>query len=211
MADQIFQITFKSGILRDGSPFQGEYCTKGQWVRFFRGMPQNMGGMNCFKFQNQEGTIIDLKQNVINSLYVDNTDGTKIVLGAYNKIDSTRGNLALFTGNSQQYIITSFDRMSPEIDDKKVYYQFIPIIFQNGANFMNSILCIGRTINNITNNTPAAIVQNLTLHNNTFTNVRVLLIQIILLVEKQYGKILNFGTNLYMKVKLQRNLILLNL
>ena len=30
MADQVFPITFKPGILKDGSPFQGEYCTNGQ-------------------------------------------------------------------------------------------------------------------------------------------------------------------------------------
>ena len=49
MADQVFPITFKPGILRDGSPFQGEYCTNGQWTRFFKGFPQNIGGMTALK------------------------------------------------------------------------------------------------------------------------------------------------------------------
>lgn len=45
---QMFPIIYKPGILRDGSPFQGSYCTKGQWVRFFRGQPQNIGGMRNY-------------------------------------------------------------------------------------------------------------------------------------------------------------------
>ena len=45
---QMFPITYKPGILRDGSPFQGSYSTSGQWVRFFRGQPQNIGGMRNY-------------------------------------------------------------------------------------------------------------------------------------------------------------------
>jgi hypothetical protein len=45
---QMFPITYKPGILRDGSFFQGSYCTRGQWVRFFRGQPQNIGGMKNY-------------------------------------------------------------------------------------------------------------------------------------------------------------------
>lgn len=45
---QMFPITYKPGILRDGSPFQGSYCIRGQWVRFFRGQPQNIGGMRNY-------------------------------------------------------------------------------------------------------------------------------------------------------------------
>lgn len=45
---QIFPIIYKPGILRDGSLFQGSYCVQGQWVRFFRGPPQNIGGMKNY-------------------------------------------------------------------------------------------------------------------------------------------------------------------
>jgi hypothetical protein len=48
-ADQIFPIVFKPGILRDRPPFQGEYCTDGQWIRFYGGMPKKMGGMTGIK------------------------------------------------------------------------------------------------------------------------------------------------------------------
>ena len=48
---QMFPITYKPGILRDGSFFQGSYCIGGQWVRFFRGQPQNIGGMRNLIFK----------------------------------------------------------------------------------------------------------------------------------------------------------------
>ena len=44
MTTNLVQLTFKSGIQRDGSNFQGDYCTDGQWVRFQRGKVRRMGG-----------------------------------------------------------------------------------------------------------------------------------------------------------------------
>jgi hypothetical protein len=40
----IVPILYKPGILKDGSSFQGEYCTDSQWLRFVNKMPQSMGG-----------------------------------------------------------------------------------------------------------------------------------------------------------------------
>ena len=68
MADQVFPITFKPGILKDGSPFQGEYCTNGQWTRFFRGFPQNIGGMKSSKFT--QNTMPKLLNNKSNAMYI---------------------------------------------------------------------------------------------------------------------------------------------
>ena len=42
---QIIPILFKPGIQKDGSDFQGEYCTDSQWVRFVNKMPQSMRGI----------------------------------------------------------------------------------------------------------------------------------------------------------------------
>ena len=42
---QIIPILYKPGIQKDGSSFQGEYCTDSQWVRFVNKMPQSMGGI----------------------------------------------------------------------------------------------------------------------------------------------------------------------
>lgn len=45
MAANLFPLTYKPGIKRDGTKFQSEYCTDGQWVRFQRGIVKKIGGM----------------------------------------------------------------------------------------------------------------------------------------------------------------------
>ncbi len=44
-AKQLFPITMRPGIKRDGSPFQSEYCINGDWVRWQKGMPRSMNGI----------------------------------------------------------------------------------------------------------------------------------------------------------------------
>lgn len=45
MAKQLYPITMRPGIKRDGTPFQSEYCTDGDWMRWQKGLPRSMGGM----------------------------------------------------------------------------------------------------------------------------------------------------------------------
>lgn len=149
MADQIFQITFKPGILRDGSPFQGEYCTNGQWVRFFRGMPQNMGGMKAVKF------LADGKFNTttINALYVDKSIAgeTLFFLGGRTRLlPNFRGSIIAMNVSASFDAITKIDT-DPNADYVGVYYQIIPIVFQSALNKIQSVLCIARMIDDITN------------------------------------------------------------
>lgn len=40
----IIPILFKSGIQRDGTPYKGENCIDGQWVRFYEKSARKMGG-----------------------------------------------------------------------------------------------------------------------------------------------------------------------
>lgn len=42
---KLYLLLFKSGIKRDGTPFQGDYCTSGQWVRWYQGYLRTIGGM----------------------------------------------------------------------------------------------------------------------------------------------------------------------
>ena len=80
---QMFPITYKPGILRDGSPFQGSYCSRGQWVRFFRGQPQNIGGMRNYIIY-QQGTPQILTPNSIPTnciIYYDSKGDKHILLG----------------------------------------------------------------------------------------------------------------------------------
>lgn len=40
----IYPINVKPGIKRDGTEFEGDYYTDGQWCRFYRGKPKKIGG-----------------------------------------------------------------------------------------------------------------------------------------------------------------------
>lgn len=45
MAANLFPLIYNPGIQRDGTTFQSEYCTDGQWIRFQRGKVKKIGGM----------------------------------------------------------------------------------------------------------------------------------------------------------------------
>ncbi len=45
MASNLVQLSYKPGIQRDGTPFQGDFCSEGQWIRFQRGKIKKIGGM----------------------------------------------------------------------------------------------------------------------------------------------------------------------
>lgn len=44
MASNLYPLVYKAGIKRDGTTFQPEYCTEGQWIRFQHGRISKMGG-----------------------------------------------------------------------------------------------------------------------------------------------------------------------
>lgn len=45
MAKALFRLNYDSGILRDGTKYQGKYCTDAQWCRFQRKRLRKIGGM----------------------------------------------------------------------------------------------------------------------------------------------------------------------
>ena len=52
MEKNLYPLLFKPGIKRDGTLFQSEYCTDGQWVRFQRGTAKKIGGMRSINLGN---------------------------------------------------------------------------------------------------------------------------------------------------------------
>lgn len=51
MAATIFPLVYKPGISRDGTNFQSQFCTDGQWIRFQRGKVKKIGGLYGFTIQ----------------------------------------------------------------------------------------------------------------------------------------------------------------
>ena len=45
MTANLYPLIYSPGIQRDGTSFQSEYCTDGQWIRFQRGKVKKIGGM----------------------------------------------------------------------------------------------------------------------------------------------------------------------
>lgn len=140
---QMFPITYKPGILRDGSPFQGSYSTGGQWVRFFRGQPQNIGGMKNYVLYIQ--TIPELlppSSTPTAALIYYDSDGNKhILVGVslvtqqhkYSVIDATYNNIGGQT-------LTYFKKFT---NPTNTLTQFVVVISIINSLPTQMVLCLG--------------------------------------------------------------------
>jgi hypothetical protein len=142
-ADQIFPIILKAGILRDRPKFQGEYCTDGQWIRFYGGMPKKIGGMTGLK--------TELVSLLPNGIYIHNVDNTKYTLftgysGAIEETTSSRVSVSTVNNNVIAPVVHSTVIKS----NAELLWQFIPVV--NSVNATKSyefLVCFGA--NNLTN------------------------------------------------------------
>ena len=140
---QMFPITYKPGILRDGSPFQGSYSTGGQWVRFFRGQPQNIGGMKNYVLYIQ--TIPELlppsSTPTAVLIYYDSDGNKHILVGVslvtqqhkYSLIDATYNNI----GSQTLTYFTKFPNPTNTLT------QFVVVTSIINAIPTKVILCLG--------------------------------------------------------------------
>ena len=58
MASNLVLLSYKPGIQRDGTNFQGDMCSNGQWVRFQRGKIKKIGGMQAPALPNYTNNLI---------------------------------------------------------------------------------------------------------------------------------------------------------
>lgn len=75
MTDKVFALQTKPGIQRDGTVFDQNFYTDGQWVRFQRGRPRKMGGYN---------QITSLLAGPSRGLFVDPRNGYNVIYNGYN-------------------------------------------------------------------------------------------------------------------------------
>lgn len=140
---QMFPIIYKPGILRDGSFFQGSYCAQGQWVRFFRGQPQNIGGMRNYVLYLQ--TIPELlppsSTPTAVLIYYDSDGNKHILVGVslvtqqhkYSVIDATYNNIGGQT-------LTYFKKFT---NPTNTLTQFVVVISIINTIPTQMILCLG--------------------------------------------------------------------
>lgn len=60
MAKALFKLNYDSGIIRDGTKYQGQYCTNAQWCRFQRKKLRKIGGMKGIPATANSGYTTDL-------------------------------------------------------------------------------------------------------------------------------------------------------
>lgn len=69
MATNLVLLSGRAGIQRDGTNFQGEYYSDGQWIRFQRAIPKKIGGMKAPNhFIRNDGAIAS---NILMVPYID--------------------------------------------------------------------------------------------------------------------------------------------
>ena len=140
---QIFPITYKPGILRDGSPFQGNYCTEGQWVRFFRGQPQNIGGIKNYVLHIQKTPEVLPPNSTPTAalIYYDSAGNKHILLGvSLNNADDKYSLIDATYNNSGGQTSTYFTKFS---NPTNILTQFVVVTSIINAIPTQMILCLG--------------------------------------------------------------------
>ena len=74
-------LLYKPGILRDGTTFQSEYCTDGQWIRFVDGKIRKMKGQQELTFYNNVENIKYLTAEYANGYQIFYATTTEIWRG----------------------------------------------------------------------------------------------------------------------------------
>lgn len=140
---QMFPITYKPGILRDGSAFQGSYCTQGQWVRFFRGQPQNIGGMkNYVIYQRDIPQILTPNSIPTNCIiYYDSKGDKHILLGISPTLEKGLSNVidVTYKTSGAQTSICSSAYTNPT----NTLTQFVVVISIINSLPTQMVLCLG--------------------------------------------------------------------
>jgi hypothetical protein len=60
MTANLYPLAFKPGVQRDGTSFQPDYCTDGQWIRFQRGIVKKIGGMKSLNAGHNKPFVTDI-------------------------------------------------------------------------------------------------------------------------------------------------------
>jgi len=160
MANQLYPLIYKPGIKRDGTTFQADFCTDGQWVRFQRGNIRKMGSMQGMKGIGRENTngkptttnitILPEKGNTSDmQVYLANSSGINrvrttqgVANSVYNNIyvannDNLIWKSEIIIQNDNKYIVYVGSYNKFNISDEIPSTLVSGVIGQNLNNFVN--------------------------------------------------------------------------
>lgn len=145
-------LLYKSGINRDGSDFQEEYCIDGQWIRFVGGKIKKMYGQIALT---NSHAIIDR----INHFTIQNVQGGyKLFYATNTTLNSCDLNATLDSLNNSQ-ILANFNQANALVQSVR----FLDInqnpciaflVTQNGQNMLNTVAAT-LWVKKLTDNAPA--------------------------------------------------------
>lgn len=154
MPANLYPLIYKPGIKRDGTLFQSEYCTNGQWVRFRRGMVQKIGG--------QLGMNIDFNTRINTLLMASSGGGPNCYafVGTNNQITKLAFNPAFIVAQAPAFIIPQINNMPDLLWQFEIITR--SIIQGNQTIYEKRIVCFGANNGrNITQNSAPIMYEGL--------------------------------------------------
>lgn len=127
MENTLYPLVYKPGIKRDGTSFQADFCTDGQWVRFQRGNVRKMGSMKGMSQTTVNGklstsnlaVIPETGNNSYMNIYIANSENG-IHRVRSNQVLNETSIQSLFAVNNQDIIWKS--EMVIQGDNKHIVY-----------------------------------------------------------------------------------------
>lgn len=172
MAAQLYPLVFKPGIKRDGTTFQGEYCTDGQWVRWQRGVVRKIGGMRALN-RLFDASADQVNRNNFNIFLLPNTVTNNVI---FYLLDGRK--ITMYVMSNDMVLQADIPKESPAIDKDNILWQVQPIINVTynaqgvAANGASLILFLGTAnLTNINNAIVGTLYKQLTTSGNITASV----------------------------------------
>jgi hypothetical protein len=156
MAENLYPLIYKPGIKRDGSTFQSDYCTSGQWIRFQNGLIRKMGGMKGITIANKNSLIVNPK-----TVYLYLTGKyIRVLVGGTNAAGKPYIDVFMMDQYCNFVSGGSFPG-GPYIDIATDYIWQYEVIVQNKTSYIAYLLSPNESDINVSNTSTCLIFSNL--------------------------------------------------
>jgi hypothetical protein len=143
MPGNLFPLTYKPGIKRDGTKFQSEYCTDGQWIRFQRGIVKKIGGMEGAALSATVHAFTSFGTNISNIFLISSTTDNNIFayIGANTVIEDPNYTSQVYKFEMTPNFIGVYIRaITPTLGPKTAFMWQFETVIRDGV---RNIVCFG--------------------------------------------------------------------